>query len=37
VDSFDRAQVAAMVSSFRTSGFRVKQVFAEAAAYCMGD
>jgi hypothetical protein len=37
VDSTDRGQVAAMVSSFRSSGYRVKQVFAEAAAYCMGD
>jgi hypothetical protein len=37
VDAADRAQVSAMVSSFRSSGFRLKQVFAEAAAYCMGD
>ncbi len=37
VDAVDRAQVNAMVSSFRSSGFRLKQVFAEAAAYCMGD
>jgi hypothetical protein len=37
VDAADRAQVTSMVSSFRTSGFRLKQVFAEAAAYCMGD
>jgi hypothetical protein len=33
----DRAAVNSMVSSFRSSGFRLKQVFAEAAAYCMGD
>jgi hypothetical protein len=37
VDNADRTQVAAMVSSFRSGGYRVKQVFAEAAAYCMGD
>jgi len=37
VDAADRAQVDSMVSSFRTSGFRLKQTFAEAAAYCMGD
>jgi len=37
VDAADRAQVGAMVNSFRSSGFRLKQVFAEAAAYCMGD
>ncbi|HSD75074.1 MAG TPA: hypothetical protein VLB75_09915 [Steroidobacteraceae bacterium] len=37
VDAADRAQVSSMVSSFRSSGFRLKQVFAEAAAYCMGD
>jgi hypothetical protein len=33
----DRAAVNSMVSSFRASGFRLKQVFAEAAAYCKGD
>ena len=32
----DRAAVNAMVTSFR-SGYRLKQAFAEAAAYCMGD
>ncbi len=37
VISPDRAAVNAMVSSFRSSGFRLKQVFAEAAAYCKGD
>ncbi len=33
----DRAQVASMTTSFRTSGYRLKQVFAETAVYCMGD
>lgn len=36
-DTFDRNQVAAMVSSFQNTGYRMKQVFAEAATYCMGD
>jgi hypothetical protein len=33
----DRAQVATMTTNFRSNGFRLKQVFAETAAYCMGD
>jgi len=37
VDGADRAQVDSMVSSFRSGGYRMKQVFAESAAYCMGD
>ncbi|MEM7281717.1 MAG: hypothetical protein AAF438_08825 [Pseudomonadota bacterium] len=36
-DTADRNQVAAMVASFQNSGYRMKQVFAEAATYCMGD
>ena len=36
-NSADRAQVAAMTASFKTSGYNMKQVFAEAAVYCMGD
>jgi hypothetical protein len=36
-DAQDRAQVQAMTASFRTNGYRLKQVFAEAATYCMGD
>lgn len=36
-DTSDRNQVAAMVSSFQNTGYRMKQVFAEAATYCMGD
>lgn len=33
----DRVQVSAMVNSLQTGGFRMKQAFAEAAAFCMGD
>jgi len=33
----DRSQVATMTNSFRTNGYRLKQVFAESAVYCMGD
>ncbi|MCR9278899.1 MAG: hypothetical protein NXH85_13075 [Pseudomonadaceae bacterium] len=36
-DSVDRSAVDSMVSSFRSSGFNLKQVFAESAVYCMGD
>jgi hypothetical protein len=36
-DATDRARVASMVSAFRSSGYRLKQVFADSAAYCMGD
>jgi hypothetical protein len=34
-DAADRAQLAQMVTSFK-SGYRMKQTFAEAAVYCMG-
>ena len=33
----DRSQVATMTNNFRTNGYRLKQVFAETAVYCMGD
>ena len=36
-DSADRAEISSMVSSFRTSGYNLRRVFAESAAYCMGD
>jgi len=36
-DAADRNQVATMTNSFRTNGYRLKQVFAETAVYCMGD
>ena len=37
VDGTDRTQIDSMVGSFRSGGYRLKQVFAESAAYCMGD
>lgn len=38
VDASDRAQVDSMTDAFMTSGnYVMKPVFAEAAAYCMGD
>ncbi len=37
VDSADRAQVSSMLTSFQNSGYKLKQVFAESAVYCMGD
>jgi hypothetical protein len=36
-DAADRNQVASMAANFRASGYRLKQVFAEGAVYCMGD
>ncbi len=33
----DRAQVDAITASFRANGYRLKQVFAETAVYCMGE
>ena len=37
VDAADRAQINTMVSSFKSSNYDIKQVFAESAVYCMGD
>jgi len=36
-DAADRARVQTMVGTFRSSGYQLKRVFAEAATYCMGD
>ena len=36
-DATDRGQVTSMTNAFRSSGYRLKQAFADAAAYCMGD
>jgi hypothetical protein len=36
VDGNDRAQVTSMIASFKASSYNLKQVFAESAAYCMG-
>ncbi|MES2661771.1 MAG: DUF1585 domain-containing protein [Pseudomonadota bacterium] len=33
----DKDQISAMTQSFKTSGYKLKQVFAESAVYCMGD
>jgi hypothetical protein len=33
----DRTQIAQMASNFKANGYKMKQVFAEAAVYCMGD
>ncbi len=35
-DAADRSQIDGMVSSFRTSGYNLKQVYAESALYCRG-
>lgn len=37
VDSADRSQIDSMVSSFGSHQYNLKQVFAESAAYCMGN
>ena len=37
VDAADRAQISTMVTSLTSGGYRLKQTFAESAAYCMGD
>ena len=36
-DGQDRARVQSMSATFKTNGYRVKQLFADAASYCMGD
>jgi hypothetical protein len=36
-DAADRAKVNEITASFKSSNYRLKRVFAEAAAYCMGD
>ncbi len=37
VDANDRNQIQAMVGSFQSAGYNIKQVFAESAVYCMGE
>jgi len=37
VDGNDRAQIDFMVTSFQSNQYKLKQVFAETAVYCMGD
>jgi hypothetical protein len=36
-NSADRAAVQQIKSSFKTGGYKMKQVFGDAAVYCMGD
>jgi len=36
-DATDLGQIDSMVGSFKAGGYRMKQVFAEAAVYCRGD
>jgi hypothetical protein len=36
-DAADRIRIESMASAFRSSGYRLKQAFADAAVYCMGD
>jgi hypothetical protein len=36
-DATDRTQVATMVASFKSSNYSLRQVFADAAVYCMGN
>jgi hypothetical protein len=36
-DAADRSEIASMAGSFRSSGYKLKQAFADAATYCMGD
>ena len=33
----DRSQIDSMVTSFKSSNYKMKQLFADAAVYCMGD
>jgi len=35
-DAADRDEIESMAGSFRSSGYRLKQAFADAATYCMG-
>jgi hypothetical protein len=37
VDDQDRNQIDVMTSNFKTSGYKLKQIFADSATYCMGE
>lgn len=37
VDSTDRNEITTMVTNFRSSNYRLKTMFSDAAVYCMGD
>ena len=36
-DAADRTQVATMIAAFKSNGYKLRQVFADAAVYCMGN
>ena len=36
-DAQDRTKIQSMTATFKSSGYQLKRVFAEAATYCMGD
>jgi hypothetical protein len=36
-DAADRAEVATVAAAFKSGGYKLKQVFADTAVYCMGD
>jgi len=36
-DSADRAQISSMIGNFRSSTYKLKTVFSDAAVYCRGD
>jgi hypothetical protein len=36
-DAQDRARIDAMTTSFKSNGYKLKRVFAEAATYCIGE
>ncbi|MDP8986205.1 MAG: hypothetical protein M3N97_14450 [Pseudomonadota bacterium] len=36
-DAADRTQVATMTAAFKSNGYKLRQVFADAAVYCMGN
>jgi hypothetical protein len=36
-NSADRSQVSQITASFKSSNYSMREVFAEAAVYCMGD
>lgn len=37
VDAQDRNQIDVMTANFKSSGYRLKQAFADSATYCMGE
>jgi hypothetical protein len=37
IDASDRSQIDTMISAFRGNGYKLKQVFADSAVFCMGN